>query len=381
MDCQKVLESSSFGKLLNLDLIAIYEQEHKSFTNNIKTHHLHFHYQDIIIRKTSFINMSTTEWLQLGIYRSGPVLIDYGRLRSTIQACKITPPTILFLGNENKTSTIRGLIGTRYRTPSSADTIYLYTNETLLLIEPGSAFVSCQSNVFLEKEHQNQNYSIYQLPLQMDIKHILVLLLSPFLDVVCIFASDFGGLSETAAYIRDWIQILQDNGGYPNNQLVLPMLLVFVDYSLILTGKPSIYDEAIITQIFLDMVTRAAGNISHSFRGIKIIVSGKPSKAIIQEAKVSQEYRRQNLFLFNAYHSIALFEKACQYLIKLQIIDFIKVSRQKYPILELSNYYKSFLSHINNEVDMLNHTIPHIASTILLHSTPPGSHGLLSILI
>lgn len=338
----------------------------------------------------------STAWLQLAPCGSGSILTDYGRLRS-IQTYKTTPPTILLLGNENTTRVARGLIGTTYRTPSSTDTIYLYPNETLLLIEPGRACQSnislehqnhsdetllviepgraCQSKVPLETEHQN--HSVYQLPSRMDMKHILVLLLSPFVDVICIFAADFGGLSETAAYIKDWIQILQDNGGYSNNQLVLPILLVVVDYALILTGKPSIYDEAIITQIFLDMITRVAGNLSLSFRGIKIIVGGKPSRKIMQEARVSQEYRRQNLFLFSAHHSIALFDRACQCLVKLQIIDFIKASRQQCPI-GLSNYFKGFLSHIQSEFDMQNHAIPHIASSILLHSTPPGSHGMLS---
>ena len=211
----------------------------------------------------------------------------------------------------------------------------------------------------------------------MDIKYLLVLLLSLFIDVVCIFAADFGGLSETGAYIRDWIKILQDNGGYSNNQLVLPMLLVFVDHSLILTSKPCIYDEAIINQIFLDMVTRATGNIGLTFRGINIIVGGKPSRTIVQEAQIAQEYRRQNLFLFKAHHSIAFFEKACQCLIKSQIIDFIKASREKRPILELSNYYKSFLSNIKTEFDIQNHAIPHIASSILFNSTQPESHGML----
>ena len=315
----------------------------------------------------------SSEWLRLVTCGTGSMLIDYGKLRSTIKNCEITPPTVLLLGNENKTNVARGLIGARYRAPSSTDTIHLYFNETLLLIEPGRAFTGCQENVFLEKEHQN--HSIYQIP-RIDIQHILVLLLSPFIDVVCIFAADFGGLSETAAYIRDWIKILQDNGGYSNNQLVLPMLLVFVDYSLILTSKPCIYDEAIINQIFLDMITRAAGNICLTFRGINIIVGGKPSRTIVQEVQIAEEYRRQNLFLFRAHHSIAFFDKACQCLTKLQVIDFIKASRDKYPILELSNYLKSFLTNIKSEFDMQNHAIPHIASSILLNSTPPESHGM-----
>lgn len=135
----------------------------------------------------------SSEWLRLVICEAGSILIDYGKLRSTIQNCKITPSTILWLGNENKTDLVRGLICTKYRAPSSTDTIHLYSNETWLLIElnPERAFTTC-GNAFLEKKHQN--YCIYHIP-QMYIKHILVLLLSPFIDVVCIFAAYFGGLS------------------------------------------------------------------------------------------------------------------------------------------------------------------------------------------
>ena len=94
----------------------------------------------------------SSEWLRLVTCGAVSILIDYGKLRSTIQNCKIIPSTILLLVNENKTNAARGLIGTRYRTPSSTDTIHLYSNKTLLLIEPGRAFTSC-GNAFLEKEH------------------------------------------------------------------------------------------------------------------------------------------------------------------------------------------------------------------------------------
>ena len=135
----------------------------------------------------------SSKWLRLVICGAGSLLIDYGKLRSTIQNCKITPSTKLRLGNENKTNASRGLIGTKYRAPSSTDTIHLYSNKTWLLIELNleRAFTTC-GNAFLAKKHQN--YCIYHIP-QMYIKHILVLLLSLFIHVVCIFAADFGGLS------------------------------------------------------------------------------------------------------------------------------------------------------------------------------------------
>ena len=177
------------------------------------------------------------------------------------------------------------------------------------------------------------------------------------------------------------MKILRDNGSYSNNQLVLPMLFVFVNHSPMLTNKPCIYDEAIINPIFLDMITRATSTIGLTFRGINIIVGGKPSRTIIQEAQIAQEYRIQNLFLFKANHSIAFFEEACQCFIKSQIIDFIQASIEKCPILELSNYYKSFLSNIKTEFDIQNHAIPHIASSILLNSTPPESYGMLFFII
>ncbi|KAF8455005.1 hypothetical protein BGX38DRAFT_1170804 [Terfezia claveryi] len=149
--------------------------------------------------------------------------------------------------------------------------------------------------------------------------------------------------------------------------------------TLVLSG---IYDEAIISHLFLEMITSTAGTITATFSGIRVLVLRFPlnyktlKEAILAEAEALQKQRQENSLLFRTHHFQALFKLACErFATSYQVLNFVETSHEKNPIPpSFGTCVKDFLGSMRNRLDILNYGIPLIASAIAFRCTPPGMH-------
>ena len=219
-------------------------------------------------------------------------------------------------------------------------------------------------------------------------KDILSVLVSPFIHALCIFAADLGWLARTATYLRFWMLTFANGGTY--RTLPCSRRLVVIYQTLLLMGKPTIYDQAIISHIFFDMIT---ANTDHAiipicFTSICILVlrSSRPRgvafesirETVIEEAEGSQRYRLKNSFIYSVLHFHTFFQYACkQFVESKRYIDFIMASREKCPMpFSFGNDMKAFRKTIKVRSDIETHAIPLVASAIFFQSSPPGMHGM-----
>ena len=327
-------------------------------------------------------------WVQLTSSVRGPVLaVNNEPLQIPID--RPIPPGILLLGTEVRARVAKGLIGHEYKIPHSNS-----VQQYLLLHSTGPfRIIEAVANIDeyeVPSPEYAQNFQMYPIsdPCDINLKDILSVLVSPFIDVLCIFAADLGGLAGTAAYLRSWMLTFANGGTY--RTFPCPRLLVVIDQTLLLMGKPTIYDEAIISQIFLDMIT---ANTAHALipiccTSIRILVLRSPRprgvafesirETVIEEAEVSQRYRLENSFIYSVQHFQTFFQYACkQFVESKRYIDFIMASREKCPVpFSFDNDMKEFLKTIKARSDIETHAIPLVASAIFFQSAPPGMHGM-----
>jgi hypothetical protein len=200
-------------------------------------------------------------------------------------------------------------------------------------------------------------------------------LLSLFIDVVCIFAKDCGGLDGVAERLASW-SIFGSASSLPNS--TRPRLIV-------VTNVPGHTFDSEALRFRLGVL--ADPKFANSFSSLNLVnvLGTGPSRALFSglgevlrhEANTARLERINAHTLFSMIHITALFEIALRnFAISPQhTFDFIKSSREENPVSpNFENHLKSFMSL------SLKHRLPDnilwdfIGSAIIMDSFPPDMH-------
>lgn len=242
-----------------------------------------------------------------------------------------------------------------------------------------------------ERSHNSNIESISQtLPragddLNVALLHIYANLLNPFVDVVCLFLSDFGGMAKVVEFIAAWLKIC-------NNQrlpaICYPRLLVVVDNSAIIKpGKP--WEDRWKRNLLQSLRKKTTKPFEQAFSHLSVhhlsinnqirefrYLSLKDR--LLNESDAIRAIRIEKRMHFIGKHFNALFDYAYDHFISNtnKQFNFVKASRLLNPAsTDLKRHFFNFVNHFQVAQEINNFVLPVVASAILLDSFPPGMHG------
>lgn len=191
-------------------------------------------------------------------------------------------------------------------------------------------------------------------------------LIHPFAEVICMFASDCGGLPGVADRLALWLELGTASTLQP---ITFPRLLVIAEPTTVLET-----DESMLASLLKFLSKRSVRSYNECFSGISILVN-QPSSCtstmkdrILRESDKVRNERIQNYSLFNAVHLGIFFNLACKNFVRSRTdpFDFIMASRVHRPVpYDLSQYLLSFLTHVNSVRELKTFGIPMIASSLI----------------
>jgi hypothetical protein len=332
-------------------------------------------------------------WLELWQGEAGPLLSHGWRLPQIIQDCPSPseqyPQISLFLGRRLKEKALRTLCDSNYKGHRRKNAINIRTdNRSLRALHP-RFFADCDPASKTLQEaclghracHQDHVLPLHSLPFPYDV-HDLIFgrLLFMFVDVVCIFEEDFGGLDAVKNMLLTWAHI---GSGSSLPHSVRPRVIVVVSQQTqsvthdILNEKdfifdlhmkePSLYES--FTEIHFCRLPSDELSSGAQFLSLRADISRQ-----LHDARFA---RIQKQVLFSATHLGKLFKLATETLCAspLSPFDFIAAARQQNPL------DGSFSSHLAEFLELAGKSrIPyegissHIASAILMDAYPPGMH-------
>jgi hypothetical protein len=337
------------------------------------------------------------QWLRL-VQDQGTVSIHHaGRLQNIANSLprpsKQYPSTLLFVGKASKSAALRGIYRksriSNYRNygianicldPKTTDDTYpvLIANAS----PDGTAGTNPSSTG--EKCHETTCHSLDwssnmdATPCRQDLMDIIqARLLAMFVDVICIFADDCGGLPGVVAKLTTWAKL---NSASSLPSTVRPRVLV-------VTRMPGeIFDSEVLrfwSQLFS---TTTFSNCFFSLNVINMLPTSRTASKsdftalewlLAQETLAAQQTRLDSHTLFSSIHSAALFEKALIRFSKApkETFNFIRASREGNMVnSEFQDHINEFLClSLENKLPN-NIPVPFISSAIIFNSFPPGMH-------
>ncbi|KAF7894677.1 uncharacterized protein EAF01_010127 [Botrytis porri] len=203
-------------------------------------------------------------------------------------------------------------------------------------------------------------------------------ILSPFTDIFCFFASDFGGLHSIAQRLASWLENPQ------------PSTLPTATHAHIVIVVESPALEFRILEEFFELLHNETGKDPYVHFGKIRIFTSLPQSSVLPEAR----HRRLKEFLMNISDEVRLARIKCNMLFSGQHFlaflnqagarfgsgcsvpfDFIRESRINNPVApELKDHLVNFLSLIKDHKQLQELAAPLIASSILLDHYPPDMH-------
>ena len=212
--------------------------------------------------------------------------------------------------------------------------------------------------------------------------HALARLLSLFIDVLCIFAQDCGGLDGVVDMLTEWT-VIGSASSLP--RAVRPRLVVVTSVpghtfaSAALQFRLRVLSDGKFSELFssLNVVNvLALGRIPsrEHFQGL--------AQALQHETHLIRAEKVNSHTLFSLIHIADFFDAALrQFAVSPQTFDFIQSSR------ELSPVSHSFQQHISTFMGLCSeHNIPasmiwdFIASVVIFDSFPPDMHSKLRLI-
>ena len=337
------------------------------------------------------------QWLGL-VQDQGTVSIHHaGRLQNIANTLprpsKQYPSTLMFVGKASKSAALRAIYCksriSNYRNhgianicldPKTADDAYpvLIANASpdgTAGTNPSSAGEKCHETTFHPLDCSS---NLDVIPQRQDlIDTIQARLLAMFVDVVCIFADDCGGLPGVVAKLTTWAK---HNSASSLPSTVRPRVLV-------VTSMPGeIFDSEVLrfrSQLF------STATFSSCFFSLNVINRlPKPRTAsksdfttlewlLAQETIAARQTRLDSHTLFSSIHLATFFEKALVRFAKMPktTFNFIRASREGNMVnSEFQDHISIFLSlSLENKLPN-NIPVPFIASAIMFNSFPPGMH-------
>ena len=210
------------------------------------------------------------------------------------------------------------------------------------------------------------------------VDHLHAKLLSLFVDVLCIFAQDCGGLDGVADRLTSWTTL---GSGSSLPKSTRPRLLV-------VTSLPGHAFDSEILRFRLRML--ADPKFGESFSSLNLVnILGStryPSRALFtglgevlhHETSIARVERVNSHTLFSMIHITAFFEIALGSFATSprRTFDFIKSSREGNPVsFNFVNHLKSFMSLSHKHKLSENILWDFISSAIVLDSFPPDMHS------
>lgn len=351
----------------------------------------------VTCRDKRFSNMAPcthVQWLGL-VQGQGTVSIHHaGRLQNIANSLprpsKQYPSTLLFVGKAFKSAALRDIYSksriSNYRNygianicldPNTADDTYpvLIANAS----PDGTAGTNPTSAG--EKCHETTCYPLDwsdATPCRQDLIDIIhARLLAMFVDVICIFADDCGGLPGVVAKLTTWAKL---NSASSLPSTVRPRVVVVTRMqgeifdSEVLRFRSQLFSTATFSSCFfslnvINMLPAVPRKSKSDFTALKWLLD--------QETIAARETRLDSHTLFSSIHVAAFFEKALTRFSKTpkQTFNFIRASRDGNMVRsEFQGNINEFLSlSLDNKLPN-NIPVPFISSAIIFDSFPPGMH-------
>jgi len=333
-------------------------------------------------------------WLELLEGKGGPLLSHGWRLsqifRDLPKPTEQTPQITLFLGRTLKDKALRALCDSNFRHQRRQRGINIRAdNRTLHSLQPRLFADSDPTTLTLQPAysspricHRDEVIPINQLPLDYSLYDLVFArLLFMFVEVICIFAEDVGGLDEVYRMLSLWTTI-GTASSLPCD--IRPRVLIVVN-----GDNPSITHRVLEENCFLSDLQAQYSSLHKTFRDIRF--SPLPSDELSAEARflsLSADISRQlhdarftrlrHQAMFCAAHMAEFFKLAARNLSNTSLgqFNFVAFSREENPL------DGAFRSHLLNFLNIGAKTkIPygglasHIASALLMDAYPPGMHG------
>ena len=337
------------------------------------------------------------QWLWLGQDQTTFSLHYANRLQSISKSLprpsEQYPSILFFLGSKSKSFALRKiypesrLANYRHRgianicvDPRTATNSYPVliadgSIDGLAQTNPSSAGAKCHETISQSLEWPESRSGPPQRQDLIDLIHAR--LFSLFVDVVCIFADDYGGLGGVVTKLTTWAS-LGSASSLPST--VRPRVIIVTR----ILGET--FDSEVLrfrSQVF------STPKFSDSFSSLNVMnMLGMPRSSSVaqfsalkellaQEALTARQSRLDSHTLFSSTHSASFFEKAFRRFSKTPeaLFNFIRASRDGNTVdQEFQDHIKTFLTLCVGNKLPDNIPLSFISSAIVLDGFPPGMH-------
>ena len=340
---------------------------------------------------------SHVQWLRLSQEHKTFSLQDGHRLHSITQSLprpsKQYPSFLFFLGKGSKSVALRNLF------PETRISSYRHYGIANICLDPktsdddypliiadgcqsGATYVTNSTPEY--KCHETTNHlldwpeSENEPPQQQSIIDITnARLLSLFIDVICIFAEDYGGLADVVTQLTNWAAY----GSASSLHLtVRPRIVVVtripgnVFESEVLHFRSQLFSTPKFSEVFsslnvVNLLAKLRPNSQTQFGALKEVLG--------QELQTARFARISSSAMFSCIHLKAFFGKAVQRFVQRPEarFDFLRASRDENPVNpELPDHIDTFMSFSRDHKFPDGIPVPFVASAILLDSFPPDMH-------
>ncbi|KAJ5986564.1 FabD/lysophospholipase-like protein [Penicillium sp. IBT 35674x] len=328
-------------------------------------------------------------WLQLLQGEAGPLLSHGWRLPHIIKdfpnPSEQCPQITLLLGRRLKEKALRKLCDSNYKGQRRKNAINIRAdNRSLGALQP-RLFADCdptatsleRADIPSQNCHQDHVLSFRTIPYLV---HDLLLsrLLFMFVDVICIFADDLGGLDAVESMLLDWGHI---SSGSSLPSTVRPRVVVVVNKAQSVT-RDVLDEKDFLFDLYMRQpsLNEAFADIQFSYLPSSELASGRflsLSADITRQLHDARFARLQTHALFSATHLSELFRSATENLCSsaLTQFDFIAAARAQNPLDgSFTSHLREFLILAGKSRLPYEGVSSHIASAILMDAYPPGMH-------
>lgn len=330
-----------------------------------------------------------TAWVELVDENPKPVLYYGNRLTEVVgelrHPSEQSPHTVLLMGRDLKKEALQHLCP-NVESRTSQSTVTLQVDRRTIRAEHPRLFADCDpTNQKLKPAlealpacHAQKNISIEWPSGESPHNVILSRLLFLFVDVICIFADDIGGLDVVEDLLSTWARLGSSSALHHQTR---PRVMVVVGGRTVSVTQ-SLIDE----QDFLFHLIRP--EMPHLFDTFADIQTFRlpPSedrfsqleRDLSSQLRAAQLWRERKKVDLSAVHLERLFQDALQHVSDGMLLPFdhVQTSRCRNPLNgDFSSHLKTFLSLENRTHLPYEGLISHIASAIFMDAYPPDMHG------
>jgi hypothetical protein len=333
------------------------------------------------------------QWLRLYQDQSAFTLHNGNRLQSisaSLQNPSAQFPSILFfLGRSSKSAALRSLYSesrlSQYRHHGIANIcvdprtaghlypVYIADSSSDILIQPDPRTAEFQCHETTSQLVDSSEINSRPSKQQNLIDLINARLFSMFIDVLCIFAEDYGGLANVAIKLNIWAGI-GSASSLPKD--VRPRVVIVTRIpgdtfeAETLHFRSQVLSSPEFHETFSSLaILNIVGKLRPSFSTLKEVLA--------QETEISRLARINSSTLFSSIHLASFFRKASKRFAKNpeSAFNFIRASRDGNAVnQELQEHIDRFMRLCLKYKYSDTILFPFIASAILLDSFPPDMH-------